>query len=48
MNLEQLFGKFFSFLRDNLTGRGMIVATKSDTVDDPAGEGWIMVFAKKL
>lgn len=42
MNLEQLFGKWFAFLRDYLTGRKMIAATKSDTVDDPAGEGWIM------
>jgi len=42
MNLEQLFGKYFSFLRDGLTGRSMKLATKSDTVDDPAGEGWIM------
>lgn len=43
MNLEQLFGKFFSFLRDNLTGRSMVAVTKSDTVDDPAGEGWVVV-----
>lgn len=43
MNLEQLFGKWFAFLRDSLNGRTMIVAVKSDTVDDPAGEGWIMV-----
>lgn len=42
MNLEQLFGKWFAFLRDGLTGRRVILATQSDTVDDPAGEGWIM------
>ena len=42
MNLQQLFGKWFAFLRDNLTARGTTIATKSDTVDDPAGEGWIM------
>lgn len=43
MNLDQLFGKWFAFLRDYLTGRSMTAATKSDTVDDPAGQGWIMV-----
>ena len=43
MNLEQIFGKWSAFLRDNLTGRCVVTATKSDTVDDPNGEGWIMV-----
>lgn len=42
MNLQQLFGKYFAFLRDNLVGRRMIAAAKSDTVDDPHGEGWVM------
>jgi len=43
MNLEQLFSKLFSFLRDGLTGRRMAAVTKSDTVDDPFGEGWVIV-----
>ena len=42
MNLEQLFGRWFAFLRDGLTGRTMLPATKSDTVNDPLTEGWIM------
>jgi len=42
MNLTQLFGHWFAFLRDNLVARRVILATQSDTVDDPAGEGWIM------
>lgn len=42
MNLSQLFGHWFAFLRDNLVARRVILATQSDTVDDPAGEGWIM------
>jgi len=42
MNLDQLFGKYFAFLRSGLTGRRMIAATQSDTIDDPAGEGWVI------
>lgn len=45
MNLEQLFSKLFAFLRDGLTGRGMTLATLSDTANDPAGEGWLMATA---
>jgi len=43
MNLEQLFGKWFAFLRDGLTGRMVLPATKSDIANDPFGEGWIIV-----
>lgn len=43
MNLEQQFSKLFSFLRDSLVGRTVVEATKSDTVNDPAGEGWVVV-----
>lgn len=42
-DLGKLFQKFFYFLRDALVGRSMRVATKSDTVDDPLGEGWVIV-----
>jgi len=43
MNLTQLFGHWFAFLRDNLVARRATLVTKSDTVNDPAGEGWIVV-----
>ena len=43
MSLEQLFSKLFSGLRDSLVGRRVTLVTKSDTVDDPAGEGWLVV-----
>lgn len=42
MTVQQLFGHYFSFLRDNLVARKVVLATKSDTTDDPAGEGWVM------
>ncbi len=43
MDLSTLFQKYFFFLRDAIVARRSTVATKSDTVNDPAGEGWIMV-----
>jgi hypothetical protein len=43
MELTTLFQKYFTFLRDSIVARKATVATKSDTVNDPAGEGWIMV-----
>jgi len=43
MTLTQLFGHWFAFLRDNLVARRATLVTKSDTVNDPAGEGWIVV-----
>jgi len=42
MNWEQLFSKYFAFLRDSIVARGCVLAAKSDTVN-LAREGYVIV-----